>query len=163
MVRIMRYSFYPLFTCPPNSAEELFQNIKRCISVFDPEWIAELKPDSAKDIQHLEELVMQIYGTPLPASYKMYLQKMGAADGGLLSESLTYEMSTFYGNMAYGASDWIENLIDRSSREPELEESPSKLPFWHFAWSQFSGEGWGFSPSTTISDQIIKRNGYSVT
>lgn len=158
----MRYSLRPLFTCPPNSAEELFQNIKRCISVFDPEWVKKIKPDLDKDIQHLEELVMQTYGTLLPTSYKMYLQKMGASDGGLLSEFLTYEMSEFYGNMAYGAADWIENLLDRSHREREIKESPSKPPYWHFAFSQFSGEGWGFSPSTTIPDQIIKRNGHFV-
>lgn len=155
----MRYSLRPLFTCPPNSAEELFQNIKRCISVFDPEWGKKIKPDLDKDIQNLEELVMQTYGTPLPASYKMYLNKMGAADGGFFSECLTYEISRFYGQMARGAADWIENLLDRSPREQEIKELPSKPPYWHFALSQHSGEGWGFSPSSTIPDQIIKRNG----
>ena len=162
VVKIMRYSLRPLFTCPPNSAEELFQKIKHCISVFNPEWVKKIKPDSDKDIRYLEKLVTQTYGTPLPASYKMYLQEMGAADGGLFSEYLTYEMSRFYGRMACGAADEIEDLLDRSTRGQEIKESPSEPPYWHFALSQFSGEGWGFSPSTTIPDQIIKRNGHFV-
>ena len=145
----------PLFTCPPNSAEELFQNIKRCISVFNPEWVKKIKPDSDKDIRYLEKLVMQKYGTPLPASYKMYLQEMGAADGGLFSDALTYEISRFYGRMAYGAADWIEDRADKY-RDQVIQELPDIPQLWLFAQSQFSGEGWGFSPNTPIPDQIIK-------
>lgn len=140
----MRYSLRPLFTCPPNSAEELFQKIKHCISVFNPEWVKKIKPDSDKDIRYLEKLVMQTYGTPLPASYKMYLQEMGTADGGLFSEYLTYEMSRFYGRMACGAADEIEDLLDRSTKGQEIKESPSEPPYWHFALSQFSGEAGAF-------------------
>lgn len=123
--------------------------------MFDPEWVTKLKPAPAKDILHLEELVMQRYGTPLPASYKMYLQKMGTADDGLFSDALTYEISRFYGCMAYGAADWIEDHAD-GYRNWALQTLPNIPQFWLFAQSQFSGEGWGFSPNTPIPDQIIK-------
>lgn len=153
----MRYNFHRLFSCPPNSEAELFSNIKRCISITDPEWGKRLKPDLATDILHLEELVMQEYGMPLPPAYKMYLSQMGAMDGGLLSQSITYELASFYGHMAAGAVDYIKKTHEKYA----TEKVPDKRPMWYFAYSQFAGNGWGFSPTGKTPDQIAVYNGHT--
>lgn len=88
----MRCDLRTLFTCPPRSEEELFRKVKRCVSVFEPERLKDLKPAPEEDIQALEQLLMERYGCSIPASYKLYLREMGQEDGGILSQRMDHQL-----------------------------------------------------------------------
>lgn len=99
-----------LFTVPPDSPEALFRNIKRCISIFEPERLQNLKPAPEEDIQALEQLVKKKYGCSLPPSYKLYLQKMGEEDSNILSWHMGYDLKDCqsFRNMADETKYWID-------------------------------------------------------
>ena len=84
LARALKYRFRSVFLDSPDSHEKLFCNLKHCISLFDPEWVQNLKPSSEENIQKLEQMVEQDFGKQLPEVYRLYLQEMGANDGALL-------------------------------------------------------------------------------
>ncbi len=84
MIRALKYRFRSVFIDFPDSNEELFHNLKHCISLFDPELVQQIKPSSEENIQKLEQMVERDFGKKLPPCYKLYLQEMGVNDGEFL-------------------------------------------------------------------------------
>ena len=80
-----------LFTVPPATPEELLGNVKRCVSVFEPERLQALKPAPEEEIQALEQLALEKYGRSIPPAFRQYLLEMGTEDGGILSRHMGEE------------------------------------------------------------------------
>ena len=156
----LEYDFRSLFTCCPTSEEEEFHNIKRCVSIFEPEKILQLKPSPEASIQQLEKLVKQEFNQELPLPYKIYLQQMGGEDGGVLSRFLDYRLEEWNGfkkdNMAQGALEFI-----KKSKIPSYirEKSSTIPPFWYFYYGFLAEVGWGFSPTTKNPNQLVMTDG----
>ena len=115
LIRTLKYRFRSVFVDCPDSNEEFFDNLKHCISIFDPEWVQNLKPSSEKSIKKLENMVERDFGKELPPSYKLYLQEMGADDGNLLLQ--------YVADLCY-FDDW--NLENRYFDKGDMAESPQK-------------------------------------
>ena len=156
----MKNNIFSLFMYPPNSVEKLFTRIKQSISIFEPSWCLKLKPAPEEEIHQLEKMLIRKYGKKLPLSIKTYLQQMGEDDGGLVSQSVDYELeywNYFKGhNMAEGIRENAEDAEMERHIKQILNESPNIPPFWYFYYTMLTGEGWGFSPATKSPDQIIE-------
>ena len=141
--------------CQPNSEKTLFHGLKSYISAFDPVWHLDLEPASKEHINHLERLVKEQYNQQLPLAYKMYLEKMGRSDGGLLSRELDYSLGDWnyfkISDMAAGAVSSIKRVSD-GFKEWKYQQIP---PFWYFFYAALREDGYGFSPQTSMPNQII--------
>ena len=159
----MQYDFPSLFVHPPNSERELFSNINRYISLFEPMGKLKIKPAPPKDIQQLEQIVISKFGQAIPSSYKAYLERMGEEDGGLVSHVMDCDLeywNYFKGyNMARGAKHKIDDVKMRVHIEHILNSSPVAPPFWYFYYTMLTGVGWGFSSEGTPPDQIVETHG----
>lgn len=118
MMKALKYGFRSVFIDFPNANEELFHNLKHCISLFDPEWVQNLKPSSEDDIQKLEQMVQQDFGKKLPPCYKLYLQEMGTNDGELLLQHIT--------DLDYYLWDYDIEAFLRHFDKGDMAESPQK-------------------------------------
>ncbi|RKI70659.1 SMI1/KNR4 family protein [bacterium 1xD42-67] len=156
----MRCDLRTLFTCPPRSEEELFRKVKRCVSVFEPERLKDLKPAPEEDIQALEQLLMERYGCSIPASYKLYLREMGQEDGGILSQRMDHQLEEWkgfrHGNMAKSAKDC---LAQESLYRWVEKKSSGCPPFWMFFYAALSEMGYGFLLDGTSSDELVQTDG----
>lgn len=168
LIRTLKYNFRSLFMECPDSNEELFRSLKHCISLFDPEWVQQLKPSSAESIQGLEQMVEQEFGKALPPSYKLYLQEMGASDGELL---LKYMVNLNY----YSKIDCFHTLKDRELLHFEIgdmAENPKKCMeqirqrryateltssfLWYlFPCELFVYDGFAFTLNEQTPDEIV--------
>lgn len=148
---VVKYDLCSLLSTPPSSDEELFSNIKRCVSIFSPEWIYQLKPSTEERIQRLEQLVREKFGQELPSSYKMYLKEMGGYDGGLLSEYIDVDINDM--------AQWAQEHMERGNVEECIRKNSSKIPpFWQFCYAYLGEYGFGFSTKAKIPDQLIMTN-----
>lgn len=80
---------------PKGNNEDLFQRLSNYIGNFDPEWISRIQPASQESI----DLFRRISGIEnfiggFPECYQVFLQHMGANDGGLLSKSILFGTSS---------------------------------------------------------------------
>lgn len=156
----MQINLRTLFTRLPSSEEELFRNIKRCISVFEPERLQNLKPAPEEDIQALEQLIMEKYECCIPASYKLYLREMGQEDGDILSKKMDHSLQEWGGfkqsNMARGAKD----LLAREGFWKYIgEKNPGHPPFWMFFYAALAEMGYGFLLDGESSDELVHTDG----
>lgn len=167
----MQINLRALFTRLPSSEEELFRNIKLCISIFEPERLQNLKPAPEEDIQVLEQLVKKKYGCSLPPSYKLYLQKMGEEDSNIFSRHMGYDLKAFqsFHNMADGTKYWIDFAFRTFTFRGEIIETieevvehrtPGHPPFWIFFYEALAEFTYGFSPATDEPDELIMTVGW---
>ncbi len=168
LARALKYRFRSVFLDFPDSYEELFCNLKHCISLFDPEWVQNLKPSSEENIQKLEQMVEQDFGKQLPEVYRLYLQEMGANDGALLLQYIAdlnyfddwnWEFCHFKtGDMAQSPEKCMEK-IRRSYFATELTSS--------FLWYLFpdkvsDSKGFAFTLNPQNEDEIVLSHGSCV-
>lgn len=164
MLRALKYRFRSVFIDPPSTNEELFCNLKHCISLFDSEWVQQIKPSSTEKIQALEQMVEQDFGKKLPPCYKLYLQEMGADDGELLLQHIAdlnyylwgYEIEEFLrhfdkGDMAESPQKCIEMLMNRNFADKRM------LSFlWYLFPEELSASnGFAFTLNEENPDEII--------
>lgn len=155
----MPYDFFRYLSVPPSSTKTVFSNIRRCISMLAPECLKRMKPSSEAEIQKLEWVVQTLYGTPLPPSFKMYLQQMGQNDDGLLSYMLEEYWDDFAdGDLARGTRQWIEPEQAERAKNSTRERFDAP-PYWLFYFGPISALGAGFSPVTDDPDQLIRVDG----
>ena len=71
------------------NSDNLFQRLSEYISQFDKTWIKRIKPISAESVELLKKwLCIDERDRQLPVFYQIFLEKMGADDGGFFSETL---------------------------------------------------------------------------
>ncbi len=148
----MQINLRALFTGPPSSEKELFRNIKRCISIFEPERLQGLQPAPEEDIQALEQLIMGRYGCCIPASYKRYLREMGQEDGGILSKRMDFQSA----DIARDAKDCL--AWDGLWRYFE-KKFPGHPPFWMFYYGPLAEMGYGLLLDEASSDELVQIDG----
>lgn len=157
-VIFLQYNFRSLFTTPPTSTEKLFDSIKSCISIFEPEVLDQLKPAPEKSVHQLEDVFEHAFGQQLPPSYKMYLQQMGGEDGGLLTDFID---STFVkSDKSFWKIDdmalWTQTFWENFKIQDEIRaKTPELPPFWYFSYCRIDETGWAFSPEMEPLDQLI--------
>ncbi len=162
-MKIFPQNFRRFFTEPPNSVEELFENITNCMYMIDQNWQSNCKPAPKEDIEYLDNFLVERFGRGIPASYRTYLELMGEEDGGLVS--LKMDDPEFWNyfkgdNMAQGAVRYIEDLDKYSVQYERNTQKPCPIsPIWNLYYTAFTGCGWGFSPKTKCSDQMIEAHG----
>lgn len=166
MLRALNYHFRSIFLEEPESNEALFRSLKHCISLFDPEWVSQLRPSSEASIRRLAEMVERDFGKPLPPSYKLYLQEMGANGGELL---LRYMMKLDY----YSAITPFQTLRDREllhytpgdmAESPivcrkKAKEKPDVL--WYLLPKEVGLYGFWFTLHDDHPDEIVMGSEYS--
>lgn len=162
-MKILEEIFSHLFLNSPNSEKELFENIKKYMSLADPNWLQSCKPAPEEDIERLEKMLLERFGRGIPSSYRTYLELMGERDGGLVS--LCVDGPEFWNyfrgdNMAQGAVRHMEEIDELRVLVARNTQEPFPIPpFWNYYYTMFTGEGWGFSPETEDQDQIIQADG----
>ncbi len=148
-----------LFTVPPATPEELLGNVKRCVSVFEPERLQALKPAPEEEIQALEQLALEKYGRSIPPAFRQYLLEMGTEDGGILSRHMGEEWRGGQNglNTASRTKHYMEykTRMGRGFEDFVRDRSPGCPPFWNFFYAALAEQTCGFSPCTDDPDELV--------
>lgn len=127
---------------PVEFPEELFEAVKNYISLLDVSWEQRIHPMSQEQILTVEEFVQSNFNQALPVSYKTYLKCMGYDDGDLMSSY-------------FDSDDWKYFKPTNDSISEVLKRCSIPGQFYPFYYNVFAGLGFGFSPCTRSSEQIV--------
>lgn len=95
--------------------DNLFERLFEFIEMYDTDWKNRIKPASENAINQLVESSEIIkHNVDIPVIYRMFLEKMGENDGGLLSEVLLGETQIY---------EILELLEDYHKYDPDYFES----------------------------------------
>ena len=150
--------------------DNLFQRLSEYIGTFDKTWIERIKPASPESVALLKkQLCLKNSDWQLPVSFRIYLEKMGADDGGLLYETLL--ASTDIDSMIWlcdieqedegWEDDETEGWEDDETEEredDETEEREDDLSSSFTFFDKHMGGGYAFDLSGKNFDRVMYIN-----
>lgn len=114
----------------PENEDEVFLRLYDYVDEFDKDWKRSIRPASSESIESLKRVSeLQRWRADFPPLYKLYLERMGEDDGGLLSTMLIGTASI---------SEIIDLYEDFHIYSPEVFDTPYLAFFQQEMGGEFS-------------------------